>query len=367
MVAIFSPEFRKHKVAPFEIVPRDYRIGQDHMWDRHPVRLALLHMLPAVAEKRSLRLGPLLAGAGLPGTLAEDAVVPRAQICALLRGVARKAGEPAIGIDLAAAADPGRLGMTGRALFAGHTLRECLVGHVAQMPGLQGGVAYSLTRREQRACLTHTLANSDPAHAQVLNEGIASFLVFALRAIGGDVEGGIHVCLPHRAEARSGIYEDALRADVSFGLRHGVEIWFDSAWLDRANPLFAQAGPDLPAETPPEARLGDAALLASIQRILNSASLAGGPSLVDTARKLGIAPRSLQRRLSGLDTSFEMLLDDWRRARAHDLLAHSAEPVGSIARALGYGHAAHFTRAFRRWENATPVAFRRASVARNGS
>ncbi|MFT3972307.1 MAG: helix-turn-helix transcriptional regulator [Amaricoccus sp.] len=95
--------------------------------------------------------------------------------------------------------------------------------------------------------------------------------------------------------------------------------------------------------------------------------MAGGPSLVDTARTLGVAPRSLQRRLAGLDTSFEALLDDWRRAEARALLAGTTEPVDAIARALGYGHAAYFTRTFHHWEETTPGAFRRARLARNGN
>lgn len=201
----------------------------------------------------------------------------------------------------------------------------------------------------------------------MLNEGIASFLVLTLRVIGGDAAGGLHVCLPHRARRHAGVYEDGLCADVSFGSRPGVEIWFESAWLDRPNPLFARPGPGLPAEAPPEACLGDEALLACIRRIMGCAAMAGSPSLIDTARTLGVAPRSLQRRLSGLGTSFEMLLDDWRRTEARELLAGTAEPVGAIARALGYGHAAHFTRAFHRWEDTTPVAFRRARLARDGN
>lgn len=335
------------------------------MWDRHPVRFALVHMLPAIAEARGLRLARLLAGAGLPERMGENAVVPRAQVCALLHGLARRAGEPAIGLDLAAAADPGRLGMTGHALFAGQTLRDCLAGHVRQMPGLQGGVTYALAEQGARACLTHTLADSEPDHARVLNEGVARFLVLGLRAIGGDAAGGLHVCLPHRAQARVGLYEDAFEAEVSFGARPGIGLWFDSAWLDRPNPLFAGTIPvHRTAEGAPEAWLGDEALLAGLERIVESAALVGSPALTDAARTLGIAPRSLQRRLAGLGTSFETLVDDWRRARACDLLVRSAEPVGAIARVLGYGHAAHFTRAFHRWEGMTPLAFR---LARNGN
>lgn len=342
------------------------------MWDRHPVRLTLVHMLPAIAEERGLRLAPLLARAGLPDRLAEDGVVSRAQLCALLRGVARAAGDPAIGFALAAAADPARLGTTGKALFAGRTLRECLVGHVRQMPGLQAGVSYALSERGARACLSHTLADSQPDDARVLNEGIASFLVLALRRLSGEAEDGLHVTLPHRPDAPVAIYEGALRAGVSFEPRRsGIEIRFDAAWLDRANPFLGRvetvAGAVEAAVSRAAAHIDDAALLAGLRGIIEGAALSGTPSLVQAARTLGIPPRSLQRRLSGMGASFETLVDDWRRTTAKRLLAGSREPVGAIARSLGYGHAAHFTRAFNRWEKTTPLAYRGSHLARDGN
>lgn len=340
------------------------------MWDRHAVRLDLVHMLPAIAAERGLRLAPLLGEAGMRDRLDEHGVVSRAQLCALLRGVARAAGDPVIGFALAGAADPGRLGMTGRALFAGLTLRDCLVGHVRQMPGLQAGVAYSLSERGSRACLSHTLLDSEPGHARVLNEGIATFLVRALRTLCGEPEDGLHITLPYRPEAPVRVYEDALRAGVSFDPhRRGLEVSFDAAWLERANPLFGQIGSVAAEAVVPQAavRIDDAALLCALRDIIEGAALRGSLSLVDAARILGIPPRSLQRRLAGAGTSFETLVDSWRRTTARALLADSCEPVGAIALALGYGHPSHFTRAFHRWEGTAPLAYRLTHLAPNGN
>ena len=110
----------------------------------------------------------------------------------------------------------------------------------------------------------------------------------------------------------------------------------------------------------------DDALLAVLHRLFASAALSGSLSLVDTARSLGVAPRTLQRRLAGLATTFEVEVDAWRHAQALLHLADGALPVGSVARTLGYGHAAHFIRAFRRWEGRTPLTFRRAVAAEGG-
>ncbi|ODT20710.1 MAG: hypothetical protein ABS35_19185 [Kaistia sp. SCN 65-12] len=95
--------------------------------------------------------------------------------------------------------------------------------------------------------------------------------------------------------------------------------------------------------------------------------MAGTLSLVDASRSLGLAPRSLQRRLLASGTSFEAVLDEWRRSLARAQLADPALPVGIISRSLGYSDPAHFIRAFRRWEGVAPLAYRRVAVARNGN
>ncbi|MCX5519858.1 AraC family transcriptional regulator ligand-binding domain-containing protein [Kaistia defluvii] len=325
-----------------------------------------------VAGHRGVSLDSILARAGL----ARDAlsqtglVAARSQVCSLLNELSRRSGEATIGFDLAAAADPTKLGLTGRALFGGRTLRECLVLHARHMPTLQGGVSMGLDVRDGRAHWRHAMANSDAAHAGVLNEGIAAFVLAALRAIAGADGVDAQITLPHRPRASSRLYEEKLGAGVSFGNGVGISVSFDAAWLDRPNPHL---GGSRLAEEPGEAIVDsqdwnqDDTLTMALERIFSSAALAGTLSLLDASRSLGIAPRSLQRRLLASGTSFEALVDTWRRSLARTQLADPALPVGSISRSLGYSDPAHFVRAFRRWEGITPLAYRRIVVARNGN
>jgi len=338
------------------------------MWDRHPVRLALLHMLPDVADRNGLSLAPLMARAGLSADVgfADGAIVSRAQVCTLLLHVAKRAGVPTIGMELADAADPFRLGLSGHALFTGRTVRDCLIGHARQMPGLQGGVGLKLEERDGVVRWCHRLADSSPDQAKVLNEGIAGFMVKALKAIAGIEPDGLHVSLPHRAQAPMRIYEDAFDARVTCGAGDSLTLTFDARLLDRPNrmigqmprPYDAAGSADLVQLTPESAWLGDAALLAAISRLFESIALCGPLSLVDTARSLGCSPRSLQRSLARLGTSFEATLDTWRHDQARIYLADANLSVAAVARSLGYGHTPHFIRAFRRWESVTPRTFR---------
>ncbi len=334
------------------------------MWDRHPIRLSLLHMLPQVAQAHGLALTPLLDRAGIEGPLDDDAIVARGQISTLLHEAARRAGEPTLGLALAARADPARLGPSGQALFAGRTLRECLAAHARHMPTLQGGVHLQLDESEGCAWWRHTFQDSDPGHSAVLNEGVTGFMVGALRAIAGPQTGAVRMSLPHQARASARAYEDGLAADVRCGNGgRGLVIGFGAAWLDRPNPLFGGDWIRADADRSPvvlSGRCDDDALIAALERIIGAAALAGTLSLVDAARSLGLSPRTLQRRLARLDTRFEALVDHWRHGQAREHLATGRLPAASIARLLGYRDPAHFIRAFRRWEGAAPLVWRRA-------
>lgn len=329
-------------------------------------------MLPGVAERLNVRLPSLLARAGMAedGFRLNGAVATRSQVCTLLNELARQSGDATVGLDLAASADPLQLGLSGRALLSGRTLRECLLSHARHMPTLQGGVDITLDETGGRAYWRHTLADSDAGHAGVLHEGIAAFVIGALRALSGAAGGDLRLELPHRAKTPVRLYEDKLQAGVSFGGGPGLSVSFDAAWLDRPNRLFAaslelgEAGSAMADESDWR---DDGALAAALERIFAGAALAGTLSLVDASRSLGLAPRSLQRRLAASGTSFEALVDGWRRTQARHHLADPALEIGGIARLLGYRDPSHFIRAFRRWEGMAPFAYRRAALARNGN
>jgi AraC-like DNA-binding protein len=77
------------------------------------------------------------------------------------------------------------------------------------------------------------------------------------------------------------------------------------------------------------------------------------------ARDVGMSSRTMRRRLSQDETSFQQLLDDCRMRQA--VLEFQSRPSASIAQiALRLGYAEHstFTRAFTRWAGIPPQRFR---------
>ncbi len=88
-------------------------------------------------------------------------------------------------------------------------------------------------------------------------------------------------------------------------------------------------------------------------------------SLSDVASELGYSERGLRRQLDRSGTSYRKLVDQVREQRARDLLAGSAQPVKTIAGALGFESSSNFARSFKRWTGLTPKEFREQAQRQN--
>ena len=76
------------------------------------------------------------------------------------------------------------------------------------------------------------------------------------------------------------------------------------------------------------------------------------------AAALGMSVRSLRRHLSENRVTYQELLDQVRRDLAVDYLRNSPLSVEQIAQLVGYGEAASFRKAFRKWTGKAPGEFR---------
>ncbi|MFB7719389.1 helix-turn-helix domain-containing protein [Nocardia sp. NPDC056100] len=90
----------------------------------------------------------------------------------------------------------------------------------------------------------------------------------------------------------------------------------------------------------------------------------GDLDLDGVARRLAISPRTLQRRLHEMNTTWRKEVETVRYEQALNLLRDTGLPVRSVAARLGYADARALHRAFRRWTAMTPDGYRRmASTA----
>jgi AraC-like DNA-binding protein len=100
-------------------------------------------------------------------------------------------------------------------------------------------------------------------------------------------------------------------------------------------------------------------LLADLRSLLQQD--AGSATLSFAARQLGTSPRTLQRVLRAVGTSFRSELARVRIERARLRLIHDDVALTAIAFDLGYASLQSFDRQFRRLMGETPSGFRRRS------
>ena len=82
------------------------------------------------------------------------------------------------------------------------------------------------------------------------------------------------------------------------------------------------------------------------------------PAVAKVAKALRMSPRTLQRRLGELGTSYQEVLDDVRRRSARRLLANTDLATSEVAFLLGFEEMNSFTRAFHTWEGTSPAQWR---------
>ena len=84
----------------------------------------------------------------------------------------------------------------------------------------------------------------------------------------------------------------------------------------------------------------------------------GEPRRQDVASGLGLAERTLQRRLQEESVSFQALLDRTRRELAQQYLAQQRHTLADVADLLGFVDSSNFFRACKRWFGLPPAQYR---------
>jgi AraC-like DNA-binding protein len=98
-----------------------------------------------------------------------------------------------------------------------------------------------------------------------------------------------------------------------------------------------------------------------VRRRLRRADGERWPGLAAVAAEFNVAPSTLGRRLEAEGTSFQRLKDEVRRDLAIHRLHETRQRVDEIARALGFGEASAFRRAFKKWTGSRPASYRAAA------
>jgi AraC-like DNA-binding protein len=115
--------------------------------------------------------------------------------------------------------------------------------------------------------------------------------------------------------------------------------------------LLARAQQDL-------AQRDDTSWLARLREEVARAMVGARPDAGQTARRLGLSKRTLQRRLKGRGLSFQSVVDGVRRSQIKPLLSEPSLSLEAIAWRLGFADCRSLRRATQRWLGASPGDWR---------
>ena len=173
------------------------------------------------------------------------------------------------------------------------------------------------------------------------------------------------VRLPHRFRDRRAAYEQFFKVpvDVDQPCAELVGPVSNKALLNRyqaVDPhldsiLLRYLGQDPILNLP-----RDPDLVQALRAIVQQELPRGIPAAATVAAKLHVSVRTLQRKLGERGSSYSGEVEKLRRHLALDYLAQEKLTISEVAFMLGFRDPASFSKAFRKWHNATPTEFRRA-------
>lgn len=198
-----------------------------------------------------------------------------------------------------------------------------------------------------------------PAHVQMAQMAFCDFVVNGSRHIAG-LEFDC-VRFRHERSPEAPEYERVLGVPVEFGAACD-EVRFPTRLLELPLPdanaalcnFFNRYTREKFEQLP-----GETSVVARVRALLRKQLPEGQVKLENIAVLLHMSPRTLQRRLREEGTSLQAELDEVRRQQALYFL-EAGVAIAELSWLLGYSEPAAFHRAFKRWTDTSPDAWRSA-------
>jgi AraC-like DNA-binding protein len=161
------------------------------------------------------------------------------------------------------------------------------------------------------------------------------------------------VVVPETVKFRPSELEEIIGANVHCN-GEKFALMFEQGLIARSDPVSSGRAVG-PPSSPATICIPKADDIVSITRhMCDLESLGGFPMIEGVANRMGLQPRTLQRRLQEHGVKFRRIRLEAIMARANALLTQSNWPIARIATDLGYAETSQFSRAYQRWAGLAP-------------
>ncbi len=312
-------------------------------------------------EAAGLDSARLFAEAGLDPAALDDpnARYPVAATTRLWQLAVQASGDDAFGLTVARHVSQTTFHALGYSLAASSTLKEAFDRLLRYFRIVTDAAELSF---EETAEDYQLRLQVDPARAVIAPQAMDAFAYLMLRLCRGLYRrdfSPLRVSLMRAPPHHLAAFERAFRAPLQFEAAENRLCFAREpleARLEGANPELARHNDEIVLRY--LARHDRDNLVARVRGLLAEWLPSGVPGEEAIAAALHLSSRSLQRKLAEEGSSYSQLLTDTRQELARSYLADPRSSVSEIAYLLGFADTSSFTRAFKRWEGASPSAYR---------
>lgn len=311
------------------------------------VRAACLTNFYEVAIASGLDPSRFLLNAGLnPHVLEEpDQMIPAERVGPLLSSAAKASGNEVFGLSMAKSRLLSNMGAVGLLMRDQVTLRESLAMLVRHHVWLNGALSLDIEEFGSSVVIREILVGGREAHHDRQRVELAmGVMMRAIRQLVGFDWVPKQVCFEHGAVKDAALHLQVFGPNIVFNSDFNGIVCAQSD-LDIRNPfadpamarytqrLLDLAVPDL------EDRMQD-----EVRRAILLLLPTGRCNIEVVAERLGVTPRTIQRRLTLRDTSFSDMVNTLRSELAARYVLDSNKPLTEVAELLGFSTPSSFSR-----------------------
>jgi AraC-like DNA-binding protein len=322
---------------------------------------AWLEGVLSMFEAEGLDVPSLLRDAGFdPDSLhRQNTRIPVDEVTVMWQLAVARAGKPMLGLQRDLAATHSKLGTVGHAMSCSATLGAALARLARYMAVISDATGFSL-HPEPRGCwlsMEHT-GGSLPIPRQRVEYALLTTLMQCQWLTRRELQ-PLAMEFVYPAPTSDRLHREAFGCEVRFNAAAN-RLLLSSADMAMPLPTYHETLGEMQEHLLDEQLdlLGQATtsslVCAEIARRLQH----GEPRRQDVASGLGLAERTLQRRLQEESVSFQSLLDRTRRELAQQYLADDRHTLTEVADRLGFVDSSNFFRACKRWFGVPPAQYR---------
>jgi len=317
----------------------------------------IAHVMASTLLKYGCDSQTLFAQAGMDIThhMAVNDRVAAISMQKLWRIAVQETGDESFGLAYAENLHLGALQGLGFSWIASNTLHDALMRLVRYYRIISSAGEVLLENNADQYKLWYKIpASKGVAAPASLDAALATFIQLC-RFAKGDSFSPCRVELQRQKPTKTVKFDTFFNCPVDYDCNENC-LYFDrkelESQLPMANPELAKVSDQVVIDYLKRYDKGN--IVSQIRASIIEWLPSGTPTQEKIASDVHMSPRTLQRKLSELGTSYKVLLEDIRKDLALHYLGGSDHSIGEVTYLLGFSEPSNFARSFKRWTGVTP-------------